>query len=290
MKYFKLLLAAPVLIFFLILFSGTTMSSCNKTTVHDTLTIVKTDTLIKIDTVIKVDSIYGLTCGLVAYYNFNGGNLNDSSGNNNNITFSNATPATDRFGRAGNAYSFDGSTSYMQVANSTSLNMNNSITLFAIVKANGFFGGPCHGNQILGKGYPGDVNGLYEMRFNDTLNACSIATPDVSNEFFAAEFGNNIPQGTDAGAWDNTTPVHTGIWYKLTYTYDGLTARFYVNGVLKYTHQKAVLFTSNTYDLFIGRYEDPLFPYWFNGVIDEIRIYNKPLSQGAITQLNNQTN
>ena len=53
--------------------------------------------------------------GLMAYYNFNGGNLNDSSGLNNNIVFNNAVKTTDRFGKANNAYLFDGSSSYMQV-------------------------------------------------------------------------------------------------------------------------------------------------------------------------------
>jgi len=48
-------------------------------------------------------------------------------------------------------------------------------------------------------------------------------------------------------------------------------------------------YTPNNQDLFIGRHEDATnqFPYWFNGVIDEIRIYNLALPDGAVKQLSN---
>src|SRR5947207_15595571 len=36
------------------------------------------------------------------------------------------------------------------------------------------------------------------------------------------------------------------------------------------------------YDLFLGRLSDPQFPYWFNGVMDEVRIYNRALKQYEI--------
>jgi len=70
------------------------------------------------------------------------------------------------------------------------------------------------------------------------------------------------------------------------------TSKFYVNGVLISTATKSVSLTPNSLDLFIGRNDDPtsLFPYWLNGVIDEIRIYNRALPQQAITELVNLTN
>ncbi len=92
------------------------------------------DTLVVTDTV----GCYNLKDGLVAYFNFTGGNLNDSSGNNNNIYFSNATSTSDRFGNANNAFLFDGSSSFMQVKNSSTLNPAN-LTLMAVVKFNDFY-------------------------------------------------------------------------------------------------------------------------------------------------------
>ena len=53
-----------------------------------------------------------LTNGLVAYYPFNG-NANDASGNGNNGIVNGATLASDRFGRANQAYSFNGTNNYV---------------------------------------------------------------------------------------------------------------------------------------------------------------------------------
>ncbi|HEV8508760.1 MAG TPA: hypothetical protein VGQ53_25370, partial [Chitinophagaceae bacterium] len=78
-----------------------------------------------------VTVLYDVQTGLVAYYNFNGGSLNDGSGQGNNITFNSATQTSDRFGNPNNAYLFNGTSSYMQVPNSASLNPNN-ITMMAI--------------------------------------------------------------------------------------------------------------------------------------------------------------
>ena len=41
---------------------------------------------------------------------------------------------------------------------------------------------------------------------------------------------------------------------------------------------KTVAFNANDQDLYIGRHEDPNFPYYFNGVMDEVRIYNRAVN------------
>jgi len=274
-KLFKGLFLAGIIlpIFF---FSSAPFSGCQKTT--DTVTVYKHDTIPVVDTV------YDIASGLVGYYNFNGGSLHDSSGYKNDIVFSIATPTADRFGNAGNAYLFDGSTSYMKVHNSASLNPDN-ITLYAIVKINGFYAGKCSGNQIFCKGSSDDMNGLYFLRFSDSTNGCTLNPPHPESEVAYGTYGDNIPSETTLSVGNNSSAVQTGIWYKFAYTYDGLTAKFYVNGILKGSVTKGVAFTDNSNDIFIGRDESVLYPYWFNGVIDEIRIYNRALTQPAITQL-----
>ena len=57
-----------------------------------------------------------LTSGLVAYYPFSG-NANDQSGNGNNAVFNSATLTADQFGNANSAYLFNGTSSYIRVAN-----------------------------------------------------------------------------------------------------------------------------------------------------------------------------
>ncbi len=294
MKYF-LSIIGSLLIYFIFLAVGTQITGCSKTTTqHDTtvktvIDTVKTTVTVR-DTLTIRDTLYTLTDGLVAYYNFNGANLNDSSGKNNNIVFNNAVPAKDRFGVANNAYAFDGVNSYMRVPNSASLNPSTSITIFAIVKVNGFYKGSCNGNQILGKGVPDDVMGYYALRFDDASLVGSsgcYTSADTSKEFFYGSYGDNIPNGSAAGTLNDSFPfIHPGEWATVAFTFNGTVSKIYLNGALLATSVKSVPFTANTADLFIGKANSTIFPYNFNGIIDEIRIYNKAIPDNRIGILN----
>src|SRR3990167_996949 len=68
--------------------------------------------------------------GLVAYYPFNG-NTNDESGNGNNGTLYGPTLTTDRFGNPNKAYSFNGTSDYIRVSDSQSLDIGDSLTITA---------------------------------------------------------------------------------------------------------------------------------------------------------------
>ncbi|HET7000871.1 MAG TPA: hypothetical protein VFI33_06170, partial [Puia sp.] len=131
-------LLSTFLVVFVLASISVSQTSCSKTvTNHDTTIKTVHDTTVKIVKDTIVDTLYNLNYGLVAYYNFNNGNLNDSSGRGNNIIFNNATVTSDRFGRAGNAYRFTGG-AYMRVPNSVTLNQT-QITMMAIVRMNGFY-------------------------------------------------------------------------------------------------------------------------------------------------------
>jgi hypothetical protein len=71
------------------------------------------------------------------------------------------------------------------------------------------------------------------------------------------------------------------------FTYDGINGRLYINGALQNTIKETVPFTQNADDLYIGATPNSTYPYYFNGVIDEIRIYNRALSANEINQLKN---
>ena len=283
------------ILFFTFFFSlQTHLSSCQKEVIKndtlylkDTITIHTRDTVNITDTLTIVDSIncscYDLTDGLVAYYNFNNGNLNDSSGNGNNIIFSNATKTTDRFGRANNAYLFNGTNTYMQVANSSSLNPRGAITLMGIVKLNDYYRGTCHANQIFQKGTVDQDKGVYSLRVQYISSDC-YANIDTSKEIAEGFYGD---YGYAAGASDANDFIKTNQWITFVYTFDGQISKFYINGALKSTVNGSAVFTPNSNDLFIGRAESAIYPYWWNGSIDEIRIYNKALCDGAVKQLSN---
>lgn len=273
---------------YLLLITGpVAVTSCEKEIIRDTIII--TDTLVVKDTLTIIDSVcYDLKDGLVAWYNFNGGTLKDSSGQNNHITFSNTTLTTDRFGKANNAVLFNGNGSYMSVPNSASLNPK-KISMQVIFKLNGYYTGPCHASNLLSKGWPDFANGFYTMRVG-TFQACNAVT-DTTKEIVTGGFGDNgNPYGSAAGVAADTVGIRTGQWYNVIYTYDGTTSKIYVNGKLKNTAIKSATASGNNQELFIGKHGDPQFPYWLNGIIDELRIYDKALCDGEIKQLSELKN
>jgi hypothetical protein len=265
---------------------GTQFSACTKPLiVYDTVT----NTINIYDTVVNTVTIYDtldnaeLKEGLVAYFPFKNGSLNDFSGYDNNITFNNAAPTMGKSGVANSAYLFNGVNNYMRIKNSPSLNPQN-ISIMAVVKINDFYKGSCHGNQIIGKGYPDYAKGFYVLRFYDYTPVCE-APVKTDMEFFNGAFGDNNPLGTATGAAADSVFIKKATWYTVVYTYDGKESRLYINGVLKDARVKSAVFTPNTNDVLIGKHEDPPFPYYFNGIIDEIRLYNRALPATQVQRL-----
>ncbi|MEP7277834.1 MAG: LamG domain-containing protein [Bacteroidota bacterium] len=286
MKVFRSVVGISILVVILCSLEAN-LSSCKKQVITDTL-IIK-DTITIRDTVHITDSstcnCYDLSDGLVAYYNFNDGTLNDSSGNNNHIIFNNAVKTADRFGRANNAYVFNGTSSYMQVKSNETLNPVN-ITLSAIVKLNGFYPAKCHGNQILQKGTKDQDPGVYSLRVTDQYTDCAI-TADISKEEMGGFYGD---YGHSSNVFDSSNYVQTNKWINVVYTFDGKQSKIYIDGQLKRVTTTGAIFTATSEDLFIGRAESTEYPYWFNGVIDDVRIYNKALCAGAVKQLSTLKN
>lgn len=64
-----------------------------------------------------------------------------------------------------------------------------------------------------------------------------------------------------------------------------MVSKIYVNGELVSAVQKKANFAPNMNDLFIGKLNSSSYPYFFNGVIDEIGIYNRELPECAIKNL-----
>ena len=75
-------------------------------------------------------------------------------------------------------------------------------------------------------------------------------------------------------------PVALGAWTYLAATFDGATLRFYVNAT-----QVASMATASAIDVTNGALRiggDTVWTEYFNGLIDEVRIYNRPLSPAGI--------
>ena len=200
-----------------------------------------------------------ITNGLVAYYPFNG-NANDASGNGNNGTVVGARLTTDRFGTPNSAYNFSGSGStYITAPDSPSLDVTSAITIAVWIKS---AGGGTYGPRIVSKGPP-----CYEMNVlgtgSDTMANFDIQTlQQISTHLYLDQVN----------------------WIQLVGTYDGQVMSHYTNGTLAVQANVTGPIAVNNEPLAIGENFDDNSDY-FNGDIDDVRIYNRALSGDEVSQL-----
>ena len=206
---------------------------------------------------------YVPTDGLVAYYPFNG-NANDESGNGNNGTNNGAALTNDRFGNSNTAFYFSSAgceTRIDATINTSSITTGLTISVWILRVGNG-----CIGPRVLD--------------FNNTSGNPGRMTIGWDNSGFG-NIGSYTSNGTDVySAW---TKPSDNIWTHLVYTNDSSFGRFYQDGILFNT----VSSTGNPILLgnaAFGRMNQPAYDA-FNGKLDDIGIWNRPLTQEEITTL-----
>ena len=82
------------------------------------------------------------------------------------------------------------------------------------------------------------------------------------------------------------TVLTTGVWYQIAGTFDGSTVKTYVNGVLDRQVSASGILSSTTYAIDLGKTADGTNNY-FNGLIDDARVYNRALSAAQLAALYN---
>jgi hypothetical protein len=102
--------------------------------------------------------------------------------------------------------------------------------------------------------------------------------PSSSNSGSVAVAG-AIIGGAHAEA-KNTSALPTNTWTYLSETYDGSAVRLYVNGNLVSSAPASGSIASSSNPLQIGG--DSIYGQYFNGLIDEVRVYNTALTQAQI--------
>jgi hypothetical protein len=218
---------------------------------------------------------YVPTNGLVGYWPFNG-NANDESGNGNNGTVNGATLTTDRFGVANKAFSFDGVNDFIEIQNSQSLNYQNW-TISVWININGYYfgnvnGNTSYGNTIVGKGT--DFNsGFYGIGFSSqTYKAYSM-------------FG----LGSQPNYAQSISDISLNNWINVVGTWNGINMKIYFNGQLENINNNISNNPGvNNQNLFFGTMAaNNLYPYWLNGKIDDIGIWNRALNDCEIQDLYN---
>lgn len=197
---------------------------------------------------------------LIAYFPCNG-NANDSSGNNNNGTVHGAPLVNDRTGNPNSAYQFNGTTGYIQVPNSTGLNVQQSISINFWMNVGAFF---------TREQYP-ISHGNWENRWKVSITNDRVRW--------------TVKTTTGIKDLDSETKLVTGTWYNVTVIYGGSDVEIFVNGNLDAFTSWSGTILPTTIDLTIGQVLPNNQGYNFQGVLDEIRIYDYALSMSEIQDL-----
>jgi hypothetical protein len=214
---------------------------------------------------------------LVAHYPFEG-NAVDLVNDNNGIVHG-ATLTTDRINHANSAYAFvDTSKNYIDAPNPSSLAISSAITIAAWVYIEEF---RSTNFQVVQKNATGPIHAFAMPILG---NAGIYYGGALQKNKFGLELTLN---GTfTSGMW-SATSLSAGNWYHLAATYDHSTqtTKLYLNGQL----DKTITGVSGTIQqndnfLNIGRFGGEDRDY-FNGKLDDIRIYNEALSDSQIKNL-----
>ncbi len=213
--------------------------------------------------------------GPVAYYPFNGNSL-DESGNGNNGKVNGATLTDDRFGNVNKAYSFDGVNDYIEVSNTPLLDLPNVGTVCAwyLFQAKG--GDP---NRVIIAKYRSDTP--YEDGY--TLVADQVSDAFYNLRLYIKDDFTNVSMSTDSPL----KMAISGKWIFACLILNNNTVSGYVNGGLIGTGDPVEVSSGNTNPLLIGagaNHSGIVYNHFF-GVIDDVRLYNRSLSEDEIQSL-----
>lgn len=209
-----------------------------------------------------------LNDGLVAYYPFNG-NANDESGNGYDAELYNGIFVLD--GRSGTALKLDGDDDYAVVHTLPAMSTFTQSIWFKKL-------GP--GGQESSA-----FSRLFERGYDSVLRTRIGITQ--ANEIIAGRC-DNVLYLNPIGQYINMAE-----WYNIVQTYDGQNLNYYLNGVLIQRNLNCYN-KSISGDLYIGCNvinTDPNGTFYltireeFEGIVDEVRVYNRALSECEIKEL-----
>ena len=201
--------------------------------------------------------------GMVSYYKLDENAANttvaDSHGTNTGTASTNTANLYDASGKINSAYDFDGSNDYIHL---TDLNPNfNSITLNAWIKTSGESNGIIIGSQVGGPS-------------NDLLLV-------VMDNLVIGRRQNS--SGNNDVTW--ATSIADSDWHMITLTIDSTDGMIlYVDGDSKDTNPYVSSATRQNWE--IGSYNDGSDAF-FDGLIDEVGIWNRTLNSIEINELYN---
>ncbi len=223
----------------------------------------------------EVAALYSWAPGPVGYWSMDEGvsgdaqTIYDRSGNGNNGTTVDGANNTGMNcnipGKFGKACEFDGVDDYINAGNDTSLQINNHITISAWVKSS----------------YSGSDQAIVH-KYHSGGGAYALYINGVGNLGFLSYDGSNV-----VNELTHSQNVADGIWHYVAITVNNTTGivYWYIDGILVETDTFTPIGTwLNSQNVYIGYRAKVGTESWFNGKIDEVKIYNYARTQEQILQ------
>jgi hypothetical protein len=125
-----------------------------------------------------------------------------------------------------------------------------------------------------------NIAGVYEIGEQVNGREFALRVTPQTNVWRAQHWGSN---------WDiDFTYPSLNTWVHFAHVYDGTTVRVYADGYLV-AKRAIALDTGSVNNFSIGWFGDSAGDYYFNGIIDDVRIYNYALSQAQAASLAGKT-
>lgn len=228
--------------------------------------------------------------GLVGHWTFDG-DLCDVSGYGHHGKFSSPVFAPDRHGSKNGAWQGNGRSSSVNVADSEEFDVQDSLTIAAWIKLANYVDAKGDHSMIISKWFGANAprqpvdNGQYFLTLGE----------DGRLIFLWADYdlGPKVENIKDSVASETVIPKNE--WIHVAVTFHKGQATLYVGGRRDISKQSEITsFTQKEYrhdDLRIGAHLSTAGQpkYIFNGAIDDVRFYNRPLSDDEISALANES-
>lgn len=214
-----------------------------------------------------------VTNGLVAKYSFNNGNANDEVGSVNGVVHG-AVLTADRFGNAGQAYDFING-EYIALPDAPALK-SATMTVSLWVKIDGFNPGLNPQNFIYT--IINSPTNAYFATFSMTINTLdstyfSIAQNNPSESIYGYSAHESYP-----------------IWQHNVLSIDNDSIKMYIDGQHEWSYYKGFTTTFTSDSIYIGVSGNTTYYGNLNGSVDDIRVYNRVLSNVEVDSLFNEPN
>ncbi len=209
-----------------------------------------------------------LNVGLIAQYDFSGDAL-DVSGNNYHGVVNGATLVNDRDGNQSSAYMFDGVDNSIEVTGFPTNFSNYSYCAWVKYADTAVPSGIVNQTSI-------------QSSTGDTMSGFGIHHSGAGNDY-SLRGRHRDGTGLYIGNYHEISDFN---WHFYVSTFDGDTLKLFVDGSFEiYTLVNSS--DSKTSQLLIGSGRTQAIPlgFFFNGIIDDIRIYNRELTDCEITEL-----